>query len=173
MGKYGGELSNFGQTNSLVGKNIEALYRAPKQEQQFADELENFETMSVADLLALVPNGFYDDSQPDYWQDNELIPFVGKDGQTNAYVKRGVDDDIVEYGDRQQTNKYTWKFMTDDNHIVFKAGAKVKVRGRDWFVIKVIVQDSTLSQQNKYNAMDTSPNNTRLLQMGLKTLVLV
>jgi hypothetical protein len=172
MGKYGGDLTNYGQTNSLVGKNIEAFYRGPKEEQQFANDLENFEEMSVAELQALIPANWHDDTSPDYWQD-ELVPFSGKDGQTNAYVKRGIDDEISEYGEREQTNKFTWKFMTDDNHIHFLAGAKIYTRGREWFLIKVITQDSTLTIQNKYNAMDTSPKNTRLLQMGLKTLVLV
>jgi len=172
MGKYTGDLTDFGQTSSTVGKNIEAFYRGPKEEQQFADSLENFEEMSVAELKALIPANWNDDTSADYWED-ELIPFSGKDGQTNAYVKRGVDDEIVEYGERQQTNKFTWQFATDDNHIYFKAGAKVITRGREWFLIKVITQDSTLTMQNKYNAMDTNPRNTRLLQLGLKTLVLV
>jgi hypothetical protein len=172
MSKYGGDLTDYGQTSSMVGKNIEAFYRGPKEEQQFANDLENFEEMSVADLLALIPANWHDDTSSDYWQD-ELIPFSGKDGQTNAYVKRGVDDEITEYGDRQQTNQFTWKFATDDNHIHFMAGAKIYIRGREWFLIKVITQDSTLTMQNKYNAMDTNPKNTRLLQMGLKTLVLV
>lgn len=172
MSKYGGDLTDFGQTSSMNGKNIEAYYRGPKQEQQFANDLENFDEMSVAELQALIPANWHDDQSADYWED-ELIPFCGKDGQTNAYVKRGVDEEIVEYGERQQTTQYTWKFATDDNHIYFKAGAKITARGRDWFLLKVISQDTTLTMQNRYNAMDTSPNNPRLLQFGLKTLVLV
>lgn len=172
MGKYGGDLTDYGQTSSMVGKNIDAFYRAPKEEQQFADELENFEEMSLDELKALIPENWHDDTSADYWQD-ERVYFSGKDGQTNAYVKRGVDDEIVEYGDRQQVNKFTWYFATDDNHIHFKAGAKVYAKGREWYLLKVITQDSTLTMMNKYNAMDTSPYNERLLRMGLKTLVLV
>lgn len=172
MGGWGGDLTNFGQTTSMVGKNIEAFYRSPKQEQHFANDLENFDEMSVTELLALIPANWHDDTSTDYWED-EKIPFTGKDGQTNAYVKRGVDDEVVDYGDRAQTNKFTWQFATDDNHIHFMAGGKVYVRGREWFLIKVITQDSTLTMQNKYNAMDTNPYNKRLQQLGLKTLVLL
>jgi len=172
MSRYGGDLTDYGQTSSIVGKNIEALYRSPKEEQQFANDLDDFETMSASQLLALIPANWHDDTSADYWQD-EVIPFTGKDGQTNSYVKRGMDDELAEYGDRSQTNKFAWYFATDDNHIHFMAGGKVYTRGKEWFVIKVITQDSTLTMQNRYNAMDTNPKNTRLQQMGLKTLVLV
>ena len=80
---------------------------------------------------------------------------------------------MIEPLDRFQVDKFTWHFATDDNHILFKAGGKVYSRGKEWLIIKVITQDSTTSTQNKYNAMDTEPNNERLLQFGLKTLVLV
>jgi len=172
MPGFGGDLTDYGQTNSLFGKNIEAYYRAPKKEMQLADKLENFEEMSAEELLALIPKNWHDDSNLDYWTE-EKIPFSGKDGQTNAYVKRGVDDETLEYFDRQQTNKYTWLFATDDNHIHFVSGGKIYTRGREWFLIKIITQDSTSSTVNKYNAMNTSPDNKRLLQFGLKTLVLV
>jgi hypothetical protein len=172
MSKYSGDLTDFGQTSSLQGKSIEAYYRGPKEEQQFADELENFEELSLNELKALIPTNWHDDTSADYWLD-ERKHFWGKDGQTNAYVKRGVDDVDVEILDRQQTNKYSWFFATDDNHIHFLAGGKIYARGREWFVLKVITQDSTSSTVNKYNSMNTDPDSKRLLQFGLKTLVLV
>jgi len=172
MGKYGGELSDFGQTNSLFGKNIEAYYRAPKEEQDFSNELDDYENMSISDLKALIPDNWYEENNGDYWED-EKSHFWGKDGQTNAYVKRGVDDEVTEPLDRMQINQYTWHFATDDNHIYFKAGGKIYARGKEWFLIKVITQDSTSSMTNKFNAMDTNPDNKRLLQFGLKTLVLI
>lgn len=172
MSGFGGNLTDYGQTTSMFGKNIKAFYRAPKQEQQFADSIEDFDTLTAQQILDLIPTNWNNDTSSDYWQD-ELVPFWGKDGQTNAYVKRGVDDEIVDYLDRQQTNKLTWHFATDDNHLRFLAGGKVYARGREWFVLKVITQDSTSSMANKYNAMDTNPYDTRLLQMGLKTLILV
>jgi len=174
MSDFSGDLTNFGQTSSLQGKNILAHYRGQKEGQALADSLGDFDeaNMSLDDLLALVPTNWHDDTDNDYWQD-ERIPFWGKDGQTNAYVKRGVDDENVEILDRQQTNKYTWHFATDDNHIHFLSGGKIYAKGREWFILKVIAQDSTSSTTNKYNAMDTSPDNKRLLQFGLKTLILV
>jgi hypothetical protein len=174
MGKYGGNLTDFGQTNSLYGKNIEAYYRAPKGEYDFSKELEDYDSgeLSGQALLDLIPDNWYEENNNDYWED-EKTHFWGKDGQTNAYVKRGVDDEIVEPLDRMQADKFTWYFATDDNHLYFKAGGKIYARGGEWFLLKVITQDSTSSTTNKYNAMDTNPDNKRLLQFGLKTLVLV
>ena len=172
MGNFGGNLTNFGQTNTLHGKNIQALYRGPKEELDFKEELKDYEDMSIDSLLALIPKNWFEETDNDNWEDN-YTAFSGKDGQTNAYVKQGIDSEVVEYLDRQQTNEYTWKFATDDNHIYFKVGGKVQTRGREWFVLKVITPDGTATTTNKFNAMDTGPYNTRLLQLGLKTLLLV
>jgi len=172
MGGFGGDLTDFGQTTSLESKNIGAWYRAPKEELDFKDELDDFESMSADDLMALIPTNWYEETDADYWVD-DYVHFWGKDGQTNAYVKRGVDNEIFEPLDRFQTNKFAWLFATDENHTFFKAGGKIKTMGRDWFIVKVINQHSTTTIQNKFNAMDTSPNNPRLLQFGLKTLVLI
>jgi len=172
MSKYGGDLTDFGQTSSLHGKNIDAYYRAPKKEQQFANEVSSLKEPTLNELIALVPKNWHDDTSTDYWVDERVL-FSGKDGQTNAYVKRGVDDEDVEILDRQQTNKYSWFFATEDNHIHFLAGGKIYARGREWFLLKVITQDSTSSTTNKYSAMDTTPYSKFLLQLGLKTLVLV
>ena len=172
MGSFGGDLTNYGQTNTLHGKNIEALYRAPKTELEVKEELSDLENMSMEDLMNLIPKNWFEEKTDDYWEDN-YTHFTGKDGQTNAYVKQGADNEVVEYLDRQQTTEYIWKFATDDNHIHFKGGAKIQARGREWFVLKVISQDGTSTMTNKYNAMDTGPYNERLLRMGLKTLVLI
>lgn len=172
VGSFGGDLTDFGQTGSLYGKNIRGNYRGPKEELDFKDGLENFEDLSMQSLLSLIPENWFEENDNDYWED-DVTGFWGKDGQTNAYVKQGVDNEIVEYLDRQQTNQYVWQFATDDNHIYFKVGGKVYARGREWFIVKVITQDNTSTTTNKYNAMDTSPKNKRLLQFGLKTLVLI
>ena len=172
MSKFSGDLTDYGQTNSLFGKNIQAYYRAPKSEQDFGDSLENFQDMSENELLALIPKVWHDDSNEEYWN-SEKTPFNGKDGQTNAYVKRGLDDNIAEYVEREQTNKYTWHFSTDENHIHFFGGGKIYAKGKEWFIIKVINQDTTTTITNKYEAMDTNPYSTRIQQMGLKTLVLI
>ena len=172
MSKYVGDLTDFGQTNSLFGKNLEADYRKPKEELELAEDLPDFNDMSIDELKALVPENWHDDSDTDYWEDR-LYHFDGKDGQTNAYVKRGLDDEETEILERQQTNIFTWHFSTDDNHIRFLAGGKIYAKGREWFLLKVISQDSTSSTTNKYEAMDTSPYNKQLLQFGFKILVLV
>lgn len=172
MSKYVGDLTDYGQTNSLFGKNLEAFYRAPKEEQEFAEDLVDFDSLSAEELLALVPENWHDDSDTDYWED-DLQFFEGKDGQTNAYVKRGLDDEETEILERQQTNIFTWHFSTDDNHIRFLAGGKIYAKGREWFLLKTISQDSTMTMTNKYEAMDTSPYNKEILKLGFKILILV
>lgn len=174
MGGLGGDLTNFGQTTSMTNKNIQAHYRAPKTEYDFSEQLEQYDDgdFSAQELLNSIPENYFEENIEDYWED-ERQEFWGKDGQTNAYVKRGIDDEIVSVLDRTEIDKFTWHFATDDNHIFFKAGGKLYTRGKEWIIMKVIAQDSTSTTQNKYNAMDTSPENKRLLQFGRKTLVLV
>ncbi len=171
MSKYRGDLTEYGQTNSLFGKNIEAYYRAPKKALDFKDEVDDYLSMSAESLIALIPSNWHDESG-DYYE-GELQWFEGKDGQTNAYVKQGLDNEQIEFLDRQQTNQITWQFATDDNHIKFLSGGKIITRNKEWFILKVISQDSTSSTTNKYEAMDTSPNNDTLEQFGFKTLVLI
>ena len=170
MGGFGGDLTDYGQTTSLEGKNIGANYRAPKEEFELSQDIEEFS--SLQDLLDVLPQNWFEENNDDNWVD-DLEFFWGKDGQTNAYVKQGLDDELVEVLPRQQTDRMTWRFATDDNHVDFKGGGKVYAKGREWFIVKVITQDTTSTIPNKYNSMDTSPNNKRLLRYGLKTLVLI
>ena len=46
MAGFGGDLTNFGQTSSITGKNIQAYYRAPKEEYAFSQELEEYDLNS-------------------------------------------------------------------------------------------------------------------------------
>ncbi len=170
--KYGGDLTNYGQTGSLYLKNLSAIYKAPKNQLELQENQIDLSNISYEELLNLVPKNWHDD-ESDYWEQTSEQHFYCKDGQTNAYVKRGTDQEIEEYFDREETTIYTWNIMTDDNHIDFRAGAKVRVKGIDWFVVKIIQQDSTSTFANKYYALDASPDNERLRFMGLKTLICI
>jgi len=169
---YGGDLTDFGQTGSMVLKNLEALYRSPKTQLEQKDQEVDISTSTYAEILALVPKNWHDEKS-DYWADNEALPFNCRDGQTNSYVKRGTDEEVEEVFDRQIASTVVWHIATDDNHIDFLAGGKVQAKGVEWFVLKVIQQDSTGTYANRYNAMDTSPDNKRLRRIGVKTLVCV
>lgn len=168
---YGGNLTNFTLSGSLHGKNISAFYLEPKEEWQFENEIPNFNELSVNDLLNLIPKNWHDNGNKSYWKTTDRQFFSAKDGQTNAYVKRGVDEELDEFMDRQEVQRNTWQIATDDP-IVFRAGGKVIVMGKEYFVLKVILQQSTGTYQNKFNAMDTHPENDRLMLVGVKTLVL-
>jgi hypothetical protein len=169
---FGGDLTDFGQTGSMVSKNLEAVYRSPKTQLEQKDQDVDISALTYAEILALVPQNWHNE-ESDYWSDNETLPFTCRDGQTNAYVKRGTDEEVEEVFDRQLASAIVWHIATDDNHIEFLAGGKVKAKGIEWFVLKVIQQDSTSTYANRYKAMDTSPDNKRLRRIGVKTLICV
>lgn len=171
MGNYGGNLTNFGAMGSLHGKNINAYYLEPYQDWEFEKELPDFSTLSINQILEQIPENWKDNNDLSYWKSTERIFFTAKDGQTNAYVKRGIDEELDEFLARQEVQKFAWQIATDDP-IEFKAGGKILILGREFFILKIILQHSTGTYQNKFNAMDTHPENKRIQLFGLKTLVL-
>lgn len=173
MKSFGGNLTNHGLTSSLQGKNLQAIYIKPKREWKMEEEIPNYKDMSMEELLSLIPKNWHDNSDLTYWEELDPQYFYCKDGQTNVYVKEGMDDEVVDFLERTEGREYVWRIATDDKHIEFISGGKVKVKGREWFILRVISQDGTSTEQNKFNAIDTSYNNKRLQIYGLKTLVLV
>lgn len=172
MGGFGGNLTDFGQTGSMILKNIQATYRSPKTQLEQGTQETDISSLTYAQILALVPQNWHNE-ESDYWTTVEVEYFNCRDGQTNSYVKRGTDEEVEEIFDRQEASVIVWHIATDDNHIDFLAGGKVKAKGVEWFVLKVIQQDSTSTYANRYNAMDTSPDNKRLRRIGVKTLICV
>ena len=174
MGGYGGDLTKKGQTNSMFSKNIDAKYRAPKDARLFGMELETSIPLSIAELLSKIPVNYLEEQSSvigDKWQKSYDL-FSGKDGQTNAYVKRGMDFELVEVADGYETVVVVWHFMTDDTHIDFQPGAKVYTVGREWTVMKIINQYTKGTVTNKFFAMQTI-DNAHIQQLGYKILVMV
>lgn len=172
MKKYGGDLTDYGRTGSLYGKDIEATYKRPKNQIEMQDTDINLNDMTYEQIMALVPENWHDEKS-DYWDDTPPVPFSCKDGQTNAYVKRGTDEEVDEYMNREETKVLVWHIATDDNHIRLMSGGKIRAKGIDWFVVKVIQQDSTGSYANRYKSMDTNPDNEELRHLGLKTMMCI
>lgn len=172
MKKYGGDLTNYGRTGSLYLKDIEATYKRPKNQIELQDKDLDLNDMTYEQIMALVPENWHDEKS-DYWDETPPVPFSCKDGQTNAYVKRGTDEEVDEYFDREETKVLVWHIATDDNHVKFVAGGKIRAKGIDWYVAKVIQQDSTGSYANRYKAMDTNPDNDELRHIGLKTMMCI
>lgn len=168
---YGGDLTNKALTGTLHEKNISAFYIEPKKEWEFEKEVADFSNMSVNEILEQIPKNWKDNSDRSYWKTREKIFFSAKDGQTNAYVKRGVDEILDEYMDRQETQRNTWQIATDDP-IDFRPGGKVIVLGKEYFILKVIIMQTIGTYQNKFMAMDTHPENSRGRLIGVKTLIL-
>jgi len=169
---FGGDLTDFGQTGSMVLKNLEATYKRPKTQLEQKTQDTDISSLTYAEILELVPSNWHDE-ESDYWSNTDEEDFDCRDGQTNAYVKRGTDEELEEVFGRQEVSALVWHIATDDNHIHFLAGGKVRAKGAEWFVLKVIQQDTTGTYANRYNAMDTSPDNERLRLIGVKTLICV
>ena len=89
MGSFGGDLTDYGQTGSMVLKNIQATYKAPKTQLEQQTQETDISSLTFAEILALVPTNWHDE-ESDYWSENESEPFNCRDGQTNSYVKRGT-----------------------------------------------------------------------------------
>ena len=169
---YGGNLTLYALQGGMVNKNIKAKYRKPKQEWEIQQQLPNYKSMSINALKQRIPKNWFNDTSNDYWEDN-VETFWGKDGQTNAYVKTGLDDEIMEYVDREENHEFIWRIQTDDAHVDFKSGGKIYAMGREWFIMKVIVMVNNATYQNKFYAMDTDNSNPLLRKIGVKLLVLV
>lgn len=174
MGGFGGNLTNRGQTNSLFSKNIDAKYRAPKNARLFGLELEASEPLSISELLSRIPENYIEEqiaTPSDKWIDN-YETFSGKDGQTNAYVKRGMDFELTEVADGNETVVVVWHFTTDDTHVHFQVGGKIYTTGREWTILKIINQFSRGTATNKFFGMNTMDNKD-IQQMGYQTFVMV
>lgn len=174
MGGYGGDLTRKGQTNSLFSKNIDAKYRAPKDARLFGMEIEETTPLSISQLLAMIPANYVEEqlNVKDTKWTNDYQFFSGKDGQTNAYVKRGMDFELAEVADGYETTIVVWHFSTDDTSIDFNVGGKIYTAGREWTIMKIINQFSRGTATNKYFAMNTM--DTDIIQKsGYMTFVLV
>lgn len=157
---------------TMHNKNIKCQYRKPKQEWQLKEEAPDFANMSIDDLKLTQPTNWFDDNNKDYWEDG-LQTFWGKDGQSNAYVKAGLDDEVEQLFDREENRTYLWRLQTDDGHVDFKSGGKIYALGREWFIMKVIILANTGTYQNKFYAMNTINNNPLLKNIGVKLLILM
>lgn len=143
------DLTFINSGNSGVYYNIEARYFEPKEEFKVAEEVPNYNSMSVSDLVNHVKQKDIKDKA--YWA-NEGITFYGKDGATDAYTKSGESEEIVEYFDRQFMNQRVWRFETNESYIDFKAGGIVRLEGddKDWVILHVIHVFNTGTVQNRY-----------------------
>lgn len=174
MGGFGGDLTRTGQTNSMFGKNIDAKYRAPKDARLFGIEINQAEVLSIESLLARIPENYIEEQTKvtgDRWKEG-FDYFSGKDGQTNAYVKRGLDFELSEIVDGFEAPVLVWHFATDDTSIDFQLSGKVYTMGREWTIIKIINQYSRGTTINKFYAMNTLDNAYGQM-VGYKTFVMV
>lgn len=174
MGGFGGNLTNRGLTGSLLLKNIEGLYIPPKTEFELEKTFPNFKEMSIQDIKNSLPKNWTEYSgNVDYWDKQEPQHFTAKDGQTNAYVKSGIDEEVIEYLDREETQENTWQIQTDDTHLKFVAGGKIIIGNREYFLAKVVSMQQTSTYQNKLYAMNTGARTDNFKKVGVKLLILV
>lgn len=154
--------------NKSFNMNIECYYRKPKKPLDFKETFPNYNKMSIKQIREGVPKN-YNDKNEDFWYD-EQFKFYGKDGTSNAYVKRGLDMEEIEYFDRALTNGQSWRLETNNPKINFESGGKIIAGGREWIIVKIIGQQSTQTVQNKLWWGSTKKD---LVKNSIKTFILV
>lgn len=158
----------FAYGNKSFNMNLKCYYREPKKTLDFRETFPRFNSMSVKQIKEYVPKN-YNDNGEDFWYDEKHI-FWGKDGTSNAYVKRGLDDEEIEYFDRALAQGQSWRLETNNQNIDFKAGGKISAGGRDWIIIKVINQQATQTVQNQFWWQDTNKN---IAKQGIKMFIMI
>lgn len=163
-------------SSTTFNENIKAEYYEPLKEYDFENAIRNADfNESILSLKNAYLNrvdrnkrNVSGDSNTKYFSDVSKVVF-GKDGTSDAYVKRGLDHDLVEYFERQETEKRSWRFETTNSLINFKNGGKVIIGSKEYIIIKVINQINTADIPNLLN---TRPNMELLENWGVKTLIL-
>ena len=166
----------MGQSTTF-NEDILGTYYPPKNEYDFEKDIrESNYTASIADLkraFDIANNNIKVDNVEErdksQYYDETGITFYGKDGTSDAYVKRGLDADIVSYFERQEVNQRTWRFSTSSSDIDFKGGGKIVIGNKEWVIIKVINQFSTNDIENQ---LKVRTNMNLLEYWGYKTFIL-
>lgn len=152
-------------------ERLVAEYTAPKVERDIVASLPNFRDMTTEQIEQYYENQqlFTDNINKNYIEEN-THNFYCKDGTTNVYAKRGFDTEIDEVLDRQLIEKQNWRLETTNTNIDFKAGGRVVIGDRSFYIIKVVNQMSTQTTQNKFYARR---NMKRFTKLSVKLLILV
>jgi hypothetical protein len=154
--------------NKSFNMNIKCYYRAPKKSLDFKESFPNYNKMSVRQIREGIPKN-YNDNNEDFWYEEQVI-FYGKDGTSNAYVKRGLDDEEVEYFDRALTQGQSWRIETNNQSIDFEVGGKIIAAGREWIIVRIVRQQTTQTIQNQLWWGETQKD---IGKLGTKLFILV
>lgn len=155
-----GRNRNFvNQGNRLMLQGLEASYYAPKQELNLERDFKGFTGWNLAQLKSKVEADFvksYKDADGNQVSIHEDVErkFHFRDGKSDVYTKGGLDYQVVEYLDRQQTQNQKWRLETNST-MDFKAGGKVIVAGQEFLIAKVLTILTTGTRTNKFLAMRT------------------
>ncbi len=152
-------------------ENLIAEYTAPKEEKDIVVSLPNFRNMTSEQVRNYYKSQelFTDNENMNYIEEN-THRFYCKDGTTNVYTKRGFDIEIDEILMRQLIEKQNWRLETTNTHIDFKAGGRIVIGEKSFYIIKVVNQMSVQTTQNKFQARRNMRGFTRL---SIKLLILV
>lgn len=166
-----GQLTTFNE-------DVKAYYYEPLREQDFINNIKESNYMITPEKLK---ENMLKRMNKEYEQKNPLtentqyyssvgIPFFGRDGTSDAYVKRGVDSDIAEYFDRQQLAKRSRRFQTSNSSIDFKSGGKIVIGSKEWIIAKIINIQSGSDFDNKVKG---TYNMDLLENFGNKIFILI
>ncbi len=153
---------NITQINAGNRMQLQVLtgyYHAPKKELDIIKDIPNFKEMNLAQIKAMINKDFSKFGNVDETETLEYIEkngqmFKFRDGKSDVYTKGGLDYQVVEYLDRQQTQNQKWRLETNST-MDFKAGGKVIVAGQEFLIAKVLTILTTGTRTNKFLAMRT------------------
>lgn len=165
--------------NTSYNENVRAYYIEPKEEFLLQEEVKNTKYLtdihSLVDAYEVATNQNITNitnpeltTSPEYLKKHAML-FHGKDGTSDAYTKRGKDNEFMEYMERQMTQGQAWRFETSNSYLNFLAGGKIIIGKKQYTIVLVINQ---LGVGNIPNALHVRNNPDMLENWGVKTLIL-
>lgn len=142
-------ISRVNLINKIPNQTLRAIYYAPKSRRDIEDQFEDFTSLSPKQIKEYYSNNFINEHRGDFIEE-EGTPFKYKDGTEDVYVKSGYESDLFEYMERNMMDKKKYRIITDNTHVDFMAGGRVKIDGVFFEIIKVISMTSDVSTQNSF-----------------------
>lgn len=151
--------------NKILNCNILAYYFAPKKEFNINKDSPNWMSMSPEEIVDSVDrtsqtNPIFTDPNTDEktilgYCEEYGIPFYCADGTEDVYTKSGLENEEMEYLDRQFANKRKFRIKTDETYIDFKSGGIIVIGTEIYRMALVIKTIGSGTTHNKFNSMNT------------------
>lgn len=142
-------ISRVNLIRKIPNQTLRATYYAPKSRRDIEEQFEDFTNLSPTQIKEYYSSNFMNEHRGDFVE-QEGIPFKYKDGTEDVYVKSGYESDLFEYMERNMMDKRKYRIITDNSHVDFMAGGRVKIDDILFEIVKVIAMTSDVSTQNYF-----------------------